>query len=105
MEAEILIEIKEAEKKADEIIERAKVEKEYIIKEAVAKSSKMLASAVEETFKLQEKKLADFKEKSKLVREEKVAESKTTIKQLKAKSEKNMPIAVDFVLKKFEETI
>jgi len=43
MEAEILSEIKEAEKKADEAIERAQSEKESIIQEAMRNSSKYSA--------------------------------------------------------------
>ena len=42
-------------------------------------------------------------EKAKLIREEKLAEGKAIAKQLRAKAEKNIPKAVDFVIKKFEE--
>jgi len=103
MEAEILSEIKEAEKKSDEIIERAQGEKESIVREATRNSSKSVAEKEEEAKQLQEKKLAEFREKAKLIREEKLAEGKAIAKQLRAKAEKNIPKAVDFVIKKFEE--
>mgnify|MGYP001572614757 FL=1 len=103
MEAEILTEIKESEKRAEEIIERAKKDKESIIHEANSNSSKLLLAKQEEIKKSQEKKIADFREKAKLIREEKLAEGTIQVKQLRAKAEKNIPKAVDFVLPKFEE--
>ncbi len=105
MEAEILIEIREAEKKADEIIESARMEKESIINEAVKNSSKLLAAKEEEIRKLQEKKIMEFREKTKLIKEEKLSEGKSLVKQIKAKAEKNIPKSVEFVMKMFEETI
>ena len=105
MEAEILTEIRESEKKADEIAERAKREKERILHEAKTNSSKLLAAREEELSRLQEKKLMDFRDKSKLIYEEKIGEGKVTAKQIKTKSEKNVTKAVDFVISKFEEMI
>ena len=87
----------------NEVIERAKSEKESIIQEAMRNSSKSVAEKEEDGKRLQEKKLAEFREKSKLIREEKLAEGKAIAKQLRAKAEKNIPKAVDFVIKKFEE--
>ena len=105
MEAEILTEIIESEKRADETIEGAKREKESIIQEALADSSKLLAAKEEEIRKLQEKKIADFRDKAKLIREEKMAESRNAIKQIKAKADKNAAKSVDFIIKKLEERI
>ena len=105
MEAQILSEIRDSEKKAEEIVERAKREKGAILHKAAVDSSKLLAAKEEEIRKLQEKKLMDFREKAKLMREEKLTEGKTLAKQLKARSEKNIPKAVDFVMKRFEEMI
>ena len=105
MEAEILSEIKESEKKADEIIEMANKEKERILHDARLESSKLLASKEEEIRKSQEKKLMDFRDKFRLISEEKLVEGKNAAKQLKARAEKNIPKAVDFILKKFEERI
>lgn len=105
MEAEILSEIRDSEKKADEIIEKAKVEKEQILHEAAASSSKLLAAKQDEIRKLQEKKLIEFRDKFKSVKEEKLAEGKNIAKQLRAKAEKNAPKAVDFAMIKFEEMI
>lgn len=105
MEAEILIEIKDSEKRADEIIERAKREKESIVQDAIKSSLKLLSEKEDEIRKAQEKKIMDFREKAKLIREEKLSEGKAVAKQLKVKSEKNVGRAVDFVLRKFEEMI
>ena len=104
-EAEILGEIREAEKRADEIIERANREKESLLREAAANASKLLSSKKEEIEKAQEKKIMDFREKAKLIGEEKSAEGKMAAKQLKLKSEKNTGKAVDFILKKFEDMV
>lgn len=105
MEAEILSEIRDAEKKADEIIERAKREKEAILREAYVNSSRLLASKGEEIKKLQEKKIMDFRDKSKLIKEEKIAEGKAAAKQARAKAEKNIQKAVEFIMKKFDEMV
>ena len=105
MEVIILSEIRDAEKKADDIVEKAKREKERIVHESRASSSSMIPSKEEEIKKLQEKKLIDFRDKSKLIIEEKIAEGKLEAKQLKSKSEKNIAKAVEFAIKKFEEMI
>ena len=105
MEAEILAEIKDAEKRADEIIERAKNEKERILQETVRNSSKLMGEKESEIKKLQEKKIIDFREKSKLIKEEKLAEGRTLAKQLKTKAEKNIAKAVELVIKQFDEMI
>ena len=105
MEAEILSEIRDSEKKAEEIIERAKHEKERILHEARIGSSKLLLSTEDEIKKQQEKKLTEFKQKSMTITDEKLAEGKTAAKQLKIKAEKNVSKAVDFVVKIFEEMI
>jgi len=102
MEAEILIEIKESEKKADEIVERSKKEKERILHEARANSSKLLSAKEDEIYRSQEKKLMDFKEKSRLLYEEKLGEGKAMAKQIKTKSEKNIAKAADFIIVRFE---
>jgi len=105
MEAEILSEIMEAEKKADEIIERAGREKADILHQAIINSSRMLAAKEDEIRKLQGKKIMEFREKAKLLREDKIIEGKNTANQLKSKSEKNIAKAAEFVIKKFEENV
>lgn len=104
-EAEMLSEIRDAEKKSDEIIERAGREKESILHQASFNSSKMLIAKEDELRKLREKKLMEFQDKARLIKDEKIAEGKAAVKQLKAKAEKNIPKAVEFLLKKFEEMV
>ena len=105
MESIILSEIREAEKKADEIVQSARAKCDSIIREARVNAAKLVSSKGEEITKSQEKKIMDFREKSKLISEEKIAEGKLAVKQLKPKSDKNMQKSVDFILKKFEEMI
>lgn len=105
MEAEILTEIKDAEKRADETIERAKSEKERLLQEAISNSSKLLSEKENEIKKLQEKKIMEFRDKARLIKEEKLAEGKSIVKQAKTKAEKNISKAVELVMKKFEKSI
>ncbi|MBI2658228.1 hypothetical protein HYX08_06065 [Candidatus Woesearchaeota archaeon] len=104
-EAEILTEIRESEKRAVEIIEKAGRESESIMQEAARNSSKLLPEKEAEIRKSQEKKIMDFREKARLIREEKLAEGRLGVKQLKAKAEKNIPKSVEFIMKKFEEAV
>jgi vacuolar-type H+-ATPase subunit H len=76
-----------------------------MIHKAKINSSKLFGAKEEEIKKTQEKKLIDFREKSKLITEEKIGEGRKTAKQVKTKSEKNVSKAVDFVIKKFEKLI
>lgn len=105
MEAEILAEIREEEKKAEEMLERARKEKENMIQDAIRNASKLLAEKSEEIRKLKEKKISEFMEKSAILKEERLEEGKSNSKQTKSKAEKNIGKAVDLVLKKFEEMI
>ena len=102
-ESVILSEIREAEQKAEEIIDKAGLQKASIVQEARKEAARLVSSKLEEIRKSQEKKIMDFREKSRLLGEEKASEGKIQAKQIKSKSDKNMQKAVDFVLKKFEE--
>ncbi|MFH0868568.1 MAG: hypothetical protein V1831_04615 [Candidatus Woesearchaeota archaeon] len=102
-ETEILTEIKESEKKAEEIIESAKREQEQILNDAKRNSSKLLVAKKQEIRELQEKKILDFRSNASSVRGERVNEGKKAANQAKANAEKNVSKAVEFVMKKFEE--
>ncbi len=104
-EHEILLEIREAEKKADIILENAKKERDSIIHGAARNSSNMLGLKLEEIRKEAEQKLIDFREKAKLIREEKSFEARAIIKQMKAKSDKNISKAVNAIIEKMENSI
>ena len=104
-ETEILKEIRDSEKRSEDILEKASREKANIVDDANKTSAKMLNDKKEEIMQIQEKKVADFREKAGSARKEKLEEGKKSSKQLKAKSEKNIGKAVDFVVKKFEESI
>ena len=105
MEFEILSEIRESEKKADEILEKAKREKDSITQESIRNSSRLLLEKEAEVRKSQEKRIMDFMEKARLIREEKLAEGKLAVKQLRVKAEKHIAKAAELVAKKFEEAI
>ena len=53
----------------------------------------------------QEEKLSALREKEASLRNEKLQESNKSVKQLKAKAEKNIAKSVDFVTEKFEGMI
>ena len=105
MDLSILSEIREAEKKAESILEKAREEKENIIHDAVIEASKSFSKKSEDIKNSSEKKISDFKEKSKVIREEKVEEGRQQAKQIKLKSSKKAQEAADFIIKKFEEII
>ena len=79
MEAEILMEIKNSENKADEIIERDNREKGEILEKAKINSSKLLDQKKEEISKAKEKKIIDFRDKTESVKKEKIRENKKRI--------------------------
>ena len=105
MEAEILSEIRDCEKKSDSIIESAKRKKEEILHEAARSSSKLLSEKEEEKKKNQEKKIMGFRNKIKTEKNEKLKEGENLLKQMTAKAEKNIDKAVESVMKKFDEMI
>jgi len=104
-EIAVLSEIKESEKKADEILEKAKSEQDSVIRQARLDASRILVQKTEEIKKFQEKKIMEFREKVKLLNEEKITEGKTLAKQLRSKADKNESRAVELVMKTFEERI
>ena len=105
MEAEIFTEIKEAEKKADEIIEEANLDSERIVQEARNKASKMLAQELERIDKEKSDKIMEFKGKVHVLRETKISEGKESLKILKQNAQKNRDAAVELVIKKFYDII
>jgi vacuolar-type H+-ATPase subunit H len=104
-EFEILSSIKDAEKKADEINEASKKEREDIISNSVRESSQLLAQRKEEIVKDQEKKINDFMSSAISRKNEKSEEAKKEVIQLIEKGEKNIDKTVKFVMEKFEERI
>ena len=101
----ILKEIRDSEKKSGVIVEKAQLEKQKILVNANKNSSKVLSDKKEEIKKSREKKLVDFRDKAISLKNEKLKEGRKTVAQLKVKAEKNIGKAIDFVMKKFEETI
>ena len=104
-EIAVLSEIKESEKKAEEILEKAKSEQNSIIHQARIVASNILSKKSEDIKKIQEKKVMEFRDKVKLLNEEKLIEGRTLAKQLKSKADRNSGKAVELVMKKFEEMV
>lgn len=104
-EIAVLSEIRESEKKAEEILEKAKSEQDSMIHQARMDASRILSQKTEEIKKFQEKKIMEFRDKVKLLNEEKLIEGRTLAKQLRLKADKNSGKAVEIVMKKFEEMI
>ena len=105
MESEILLEIKNSEKKAEEIVEKANREKEKIVEKARFDASKLLDEKKDEIRLSQEKKIVDFREKTKSAKNEKLKEGKKVLRIIKTKAEKNITESVELIIKKFEELI
>ena len=103
MTTNIFSQIKEFEKKAEEIAEKANREKELILQKARLKASDLLEEKEELIEKNKEKKVNSYMEKLKESREKKISEGKEKVDQLKKESSKKIAKAVDFVLEKFEE--
>lgn len=105
MEAEILVEIKEAEKKTEEMLHSAEQKKHSIINEAAANVSKLVEKEEERLRMTHDEKIVAFRDIAKHLKEEKLAEGKIAVKQLKAKSSKNIKDAVDFVMNKLDAMV
>lgn len=97
----IFIEIAEAEKKADEIIESAIKEKEKLINDAKRNLSSLILKTTEEIDKGREKKIQDFQSNAYVLKEGRLDEAKGQIKKFEQKPHKNMQHAVDIVFSRF----
>ena len=104
-ETEILTEIRDAEKKAEDILEKAKAESQLFLQEASKNSSHLLSKGQEDAAKSMEKKISDFREKLRFLKEENIAKANEAIRDLKANAQKNIPQAVGLVMEKFEESM
>lgn len=104
-EIEILTEIRDSEKRAEHVVEKARRESQDIIDDAQQSSSELLAEKKQEITKLQEKRLSDAKDKAGSMKNERLREGIKEVKQTKEKAEKNISKAVEFVMKKFEAMI
>jgi|ETNmetMinimDraft_11_1059920.scaffolds.fasta_scaffold234760_1 ATP synthase H subunit len=102
--AEIFKEIKEVEKKVEGIIENAKEQSEKVILEARKNSNDLLSKKQKEADKKKESMIDEAKGKIKVESDIKVEEGKKGIEKEKKKISKNVDKAVNFILKKFEET-
>ncbi|MEA2037655.1 MAG: hypothetical protein U9O94_09160 [Nanoarchaeota archaeon] len=105
MTVKLFNEIKDAEKKAEEIIAKGELDKEKIIQEAKHKSIVHVEKGEEKIDKEKETKIESKREKAESARTEVLSKGKEDIQKLKQNSEKNIDEAVDIILKKFEDSI
>ena len=104
-EIEILTEIRDSEKRAEHVVEKARRESQDIIEDAQQSSSELLTAKKEEIKELQKKRLSDVGDKASSMKNERLRDGLKEVKQTKEKAEKNISKAVEFVMKKFEAMI
>jgi vacuolar-type H+-ATPase subunit H len=104
-EVEILKEIKESERLADDLIEKANKESQKIVEDARKSSAERFNQKTEEISKAKGDKIAALRVRASSLKNEKINLGKKVEEQLLAKSSKNIDKAVNFVIKKFEEMI
>ncbi|MBI2661594.1 hypothetical protein HYX09_05015 [Candidatus Woesearchaeota archaeon] len=105
MEAEIFIEIKEAEKKAEDILQRANSDGEKLVQDAKSKASSQLMHGTSSIDREKADKLQEFREKVYVLKDTKLSEGNEAISKLKEKSKKSMDATVKFINEKFLETL
>ncbi len=105
MNVELFREIKDAEKRAEELLLKTEKDKEKILQQAKHKSIILVEKGEEEIDKEKEQKIKDKTEKAELIRKEIISKGEQDIKKLRKNSEKNIETAVNFILQKFEESI
>ena len=103
--AEVFAEIKEAEKKAGQIIGDAAKEKERIINEAKLKSSSLMSIKFDEIEQEKNKRISNFESKVYVLKDTKIDEAKEKFHKITKEAQKNVDYAADFVFNKFLESI
>lgn len=97
----ILIEIRKAEKKACEIIEKAAKDKDELVIEAKRAAVKVAEDAKINAKKKADKMISDAENKLKNKKEKIIAECEKEFSESKKNSEKNVASAVDVVYERF----
>ncbi len=105
MEAEIFVEIKKAEEKAEEMLQKASAESERIIRESNGRASALLMKGMESIEKEKAEKIQQFRDKIHILRETKISEGSETVKKMRQKAQKNRDAAVRFIIEKFHEMV
>jgi V/A-type H+/Na+-transporting ATPase subunit G/H len=104
-EIEILKEIREAESEANEIIAKAQEESNKISQSARKEAQNVYNEKIQSALKDQSSALEAYKSESTDLRRKKLIESNKKVNDLQKTTKKNVDKAVEFVLKKFEESI
>ena len=101
----IISEVKDAEKKADVLIERAKKEADELVQSAKHEASTVIRKEEDLFAKEQEKKLSELKDTLAASKVEEAQETAKEISEIKAKAKKNQAKAIAHIIKAFEDKI
>ena len=101
----ILNDIKDAERKADAIIDKAVKEKEKILNEAHSKASTLLIGEEQKVQQQQDKKISDHKDKLKALKARKAEEGRKLASEAEYKANKNIGKATDYIIEKIDEKV
>ncbi|MDP3766364.1 MAG: hypothetical protein Q8R04_07670 [Nanoarchaeota archaeon] len=101
----IFVEIRAAEKKADEILQNAANEKDRILGEARHGASSLILKRFEETDKDKAKKIQNFQSNVYTIRDRKISEAEERVKKIEENAKKNMSKAASLIFNKFIEQI
>ncbi len=103
MDDDVLVEIKKAEKKTEEIREKAALDKEELISEAKRAAIKIAGDAEGIAKKKADRMISDAEKKLKAEKDKIISDSKDEHNASRKKAEKNVHDASDYVFEKFVE--
>ncbi len=101
----IISEVKDSEKKAEAILEKAKKDASILLQEAKAEAVALLKQEEEMLAKEHEKKLSELREKLALSKESGQEAVAKETSELKARAKKNKSKAISHITKVFEDRI
>ncbi len=99
------LEVKKIEEEAAKIIEDAKVAKEQRIMKEKTDSVSVISKKQAQFEKIREEKLDKAKAKLDDERKSKIKDAKTELKGFESKARKNVPKAVEYVVKKLDKKV
>lgn len=102
-DASIFAEIREAEKRAEEILQNAEKEKEKIISDARRNASSLILKKFEEIDKERAKRIQNFQANVYVLKETKLGEIKDEIKKLEKSAPKKIEKTADIIFERFVE--
>lgn len=102
---DILVKIKETEKKVEQSKKKALEEKEKAIKDSKIVTMKVLDEAKAEAQRSHDAKISQTESEIENIRKRLLSEGEKKAKEFKAKANLNSGLAVDLLIKRFEEEV